>query len=255
MSTAATIIDNRSDENASTTPCFRFIASAWVYGSYFVSNQQIHETTIMIEQLRSLRIQLDTIHKARETEFDENVEKIKAARVRGLGPRSQLIVRLLKKSLTLKKSREGISNRMTTVELQIEALESSDFNRTMLKTMQSTADVMRKMGLDKGLSQADSTISELEENIQMACDMNHALSTTNSDYLNDDELDAELDELMDTVQPKPTPTPTGNKTIHVELPAFTPKTVVAGNAESVITESVEMVSSMRIDEDPTPAIV
>jgi cell fate (sporulation/competence/biofilm development) regulator YmcA (YheA/YmcA/DUF963 family) len=167
MSTSVTVGSAESEENASTTPCFRFVTFAWVYGSQFVTNQRVHETTIMIEQLKSLRTQLDTIYKARDTDVEDNVTQIKAARKRGLGARSQLIVRLLKKSLTLKKSREGILNRMTTVELQIEALESSDFNRTMLKTLQSSADTMRKMGLEKGLSQADTAISELEDNMQL----------------------------------------------------------------------------------------
>jgi hypothetical protein len=197
MSTSVTVGSAESEENASTTPCFRFVTFAWVYGSQFVTNQRVHETTIMIEQLKSLRTQLDTIYKARDTDVEDNVTQIKAARKRGLGARSQLIVRLLKKSLTLKKSRVGILNRMTTVELQIEALESSDFNRTMLKTLQSSADTMRKMGLEKGLSQADTAISELEDNMQLTGELDSALATPLTEtHLNDDELDAELDSIM-----------------------------------------------------------
>ncbi|KAJ1465490.1 hypothetical protein T484DRAFT_1757374 [Baffinella frigidus] len=243
-------------EDATTeTPCFRLTTYLWVFIARNVTSQKQHGVAMLVEQLSSLRVELKQQLTKSLTDIIDNKKTVCSLRAKGSGKRDIVIVVLIKKSLAMKKARDGLVGRINTIDMQIEALESSDFNRTMLKTMQSTADVMRKMGLDKGLSQADSTISELEENIQMACDMNHALSTTNSDYLNDDELDAELDELMDTVQPKPTPTPTGNKTIHVELPAFTPKTVVAGNAESVITESVEMVSSMRIDEDPTPAIV
>jgi hypothetical protein len=197
MSTPVQIISAEAEENASTTPCFRFAAFAWVYGSHLVTNQRTHETAIMIEQLRSLRTQLEAIHKTRDTEFEENVMQIKAARNRGLGSRSQLIVRLLKKSLSLKQSREGISTRMTTVELQIDALESSDFNRNMLKTLQNSADTMRKMGLEKGLSQADTAISELEDNMQIAGEMNSALAAPLTEtHLNDDELDAELDCIM-----------------------------------------------------------
>jgi len=240
-------------EDATTeTPCFRLTSYLWVFIARNVTSQKQHGVAMLVEQLNSLRVELKQQLTKSLTDIVDNKKTVCSLRAKGSGKRDIIIVVLIKKSLAMKKTRDGLVGRINTIEMQIEALESSDFNRTMLKTMQSTTDVMRKMGLEKGLSQADSTISELEENMQMACDMNHALSATNSDHLNDDELDAELDELMDIVQPKNTPVPAGNKTIHVELPAFTPSTVSVKDSESVITEAVEIVSSMNTSEDLTP---
>jgi hypothetical protein len=156
-----------------------------------------HDMIITIEKLCVLRTQLEELLTRSTADIDRNRKTIVQARTRGESARSVLVVRLLKRSLVLKQERIGITNKMATVELQISALESSDFNQNMLTTMQKSADTMRKMGLEKGLQLADTTISELEENIHVAGEMQQALGVSVSDgHLNDDELDAELDEIM-----------------------------------------------------------
>jgi hypothetical protein len=243
------------EDTITESRCFSLTSYVWVFVARHFTNQKQHGVAMLVEQLSSLRVELKQQLTKSLTDITDNKKTVCSLRSKGSGKRDLVIVVLIKKSLAMKKTRDGLVGRINTIEMQIEALESSDFNRTMLKTMQSTADVMRKMGLDKGLSQADSTISELEENMQMACDMNTALSSSNSDYLNDDELDAELDELMDTVQQKNTSVPVGTKTINVELPAFTSPTVSQEVSEPIITESVELVSSMQVSDDLDPVRV
>jgi Snf7 len=144
-----------------------------------------------------LRTQLEDLLTRSSNDLEKNRVTIISARKRGESIRSVLIVKLLKRSLMLKQERIDITNKMATVELQISALESSDFNHNMLTTMQKSADTMRKMGLEKGLQLADTTISQLEENIHVAGEMQQALGMSISDtHLNDDELDAELEEIM-----------------------------------------------------------
>jgi Snf7 len=218
-------------------PCFRLTSYVWVFFARAVTSQKQHGVAMLVEQLRSLRVDLKLQLSKSLTDITENKKTVCSLRAKGSGKRDLIIVVLIKKSLTMKKTRDGLVGRINTIEMQIEALESSDFNRTMLKTMQSTADVMRKMGLEKGLSQADTAISELEDNMQLAGEMNNALSYTNVDYLNDDELDAELDELMDIPSTKTTDVP-------VTLPTSAAPTVSEPVPEKVITESVEMVSSI-----------
>jgi hypothetical protein len=237
----------KSTEDASTESyCFSMASYMWVFIARNLTNQKQHGVAMLVEQLSSLRVELRQQLTKSLTDITENKKAVCSLRAKGSGKRDLVIVVLIKKSLAIKKTRDGLVGRINTIEMQIEALESSDFNRTMLKTMQSTTDTMRKMGLDKGLSQADSTISELEENMQMACDMNNALSTSTSDYLNDDQLDAELDEIMDTLQQKNASAPAGNKIINVNLPVFTEKIVEP--SDSIQTEPVGMMSSMRTDE-------
>jgi hypothetical protein len=235
----------KADETTEST-CFSLSSHLWVFvARNFFFNQKPYKMAMVIEQLSSLRVDLKTQLAKNLTDITENKKTVCNLTAKGSQKRDVIIIVLLKKSLAMKKTRDGLVGRINTIEMQIEALESSDFNRNMLKTMQSTTDIMRKMGLEKGLSQADSSISELEENMQMACDMNSALSST-SDYLNDDQLDAELDELMDSMQSKPIPdsnavsrVATAGKVINVELPSQTPV---------ITTEKMEVVTSM-VDTD------
>jgi Snf7 len=237
------------------TPCFRLTSYLWVFIARAVTSQKQHGLAMLVEQLRSLRVDLKSQLSKTLTDITENKKTVCSLRAKGSGKRDLVIVVLIKKSLAMKKTREGLVGRINTIEMQIEALESSDFNRTMLKTMQSTADVMRKMGLEKGLSQADTAISELEDNMQMAGEFNHALSSTNGDYLNDDELDAELDELMDIPSMKTSDVQPERTHITVTLPKSAVPTVSEPVPEKVITESVEMVSSMQVSDNVGPVAI
>jgi hypothetical protein len=178
--------------------CWKFGAYAWVLAlSPMVRKGGEHDLALTIEKLCVLRSQLEDLLTRSTNDIEKNKLNIINARKRGESARSALIVKLLKRSLVLKQERVGIANKMATVEMQISALESSDFNHNMLATMQKSADTMRKMGLEKGLQLADTTISELEENIHVAGEIQQALGVSVADtYLNDDELDAELDEIM-----------------------------------------------------------
>jgi hypothetical protein len=179
--------------------CWEFGTYAWVFvlSSAFGGRDKEHELLLTVDKLCVLRSQLEDLLTRSNNDLEKNRIIIINARKRGETVRSVLIVQLLKKSIVLKQERIGITNKMATVELQISALESSSFNHNMLTTMQKSADTMRKMGLEKGLQLADRTISELEENIHVAGEMQQALGMSVSDtYLNDEELDAELEEIM-----------------------------------------------------------
>ena len=195
-------------DGADGAPCFRFASYLWVFGMSKLTNQRDHGVVLLVDQLNSLRGELQLQIAKSSVEVEDNRKTVCTLLQRGTGKRDAVVVRLLKKSLALKKVRDGFVGRVNTVELQIEALEHSDFNRNMLRTMQSTAVTMRKMGLDKGLSQADSVISELEENMQLAGDMTFTLSAPvmqDATYLNDDEMDAELAALMGPYVPVDNP--------------------------------------------------
>jgi hypothetical protein len=187
---------------------------------------------MMIGQLHSLREKLETLYQRGETDIDLVHANIRVTRARGESSRSVTCVRLLKRSIALKKARIGVMNRINTVDLQIEALENSDFNRTMLTTMQNSADTMRKMGLEKGLFQADSAISDLEENLQTAGEFSSALGAPITEsHFNDDELDSELDSIMcdslaSTIPTKTSQLPTARtSTVEVVAPTGTDATM------------------------------
>ena len=196
----------KDDDGSSESPCFRIATYVWVLGITRLTNQRTHGVVLLIDQLTTLRSDLHKQIEKSVEDVEENKKTVCTLLQRGAGRRDAIILRLLKKSLALKKVRDGFVARVGTVELQIEALENSESNRNMLRTMQSTAETMRRMGLDKGLSAADSVIESLEDSMATAGDLNSALSLSVSDtYLNDDEIDSELDALMmsDFDQPNP----------------------------------------------------
>jgi hypothetical protein len=182
---------------------------------------------MVVGQLHALRIQLEALYQRGDKDIDAVHANIRVARARGENTRSVLFVRLLKRSIALKKAREGVMSRINIVDLQIEALESSDFNRTMLKTMQNSADTMRKMGLEKGLLQADSAISDLEDNLQTVGEFSSALGAPITEtHFNDDELDSELESIMSDPHPSTMPITTTS-----QLP--TARTSTMGTVEVV----------------------
>ncbi|KAJ1467475.1 hypothetical protein T484DRAFT_1858750 [Baffinella frigidus] len=202
-----------------------------------------------VEQLRSLRSDLQAQHERSEVDISTNRKTVLALCAKGSGKRDLVVVNLLKRSVVMKKARVGLVGRMSTIDTQIDAIESSDFNRNMLKTMQTTADVMRKMGLDKGLSQADTTITELEDNMNLVGDMSEVLSGAIADtsYLNDDELDAELDAMMynSEMQPHDARVQTQAPDVVAQSPAVQASTAAPAVPEPAVTVSVPLVSSMR----------
>jgi hypothetical protein len=149
-----------------------------------------------VEALRDLQHQLEKSIEKRDTDIDELRALTKKAKLRGETNRSVSIVRMLKRVIALKKSRGSIVQHIHTVELQLDALENSEFNQSLLKTIQSSSETMRRMGLDKNLSAADNAMSTLEDSLQTSGEISAALAVPSFDHMNDDELDAELDSIM-----------------------------------------------------------
>jgi hypothetical protein len=176
---------------------FDCAASVWVPIMGAWSNKGLHTATQEnVEALRDLHHQLETSLQKRDTEIEELRTNTKKAKLRGESNRSVSIVRMLKRVLALKKSRGSIAQHIHTVELQIDALENSEFNQNLLKTIQTSSETMRRMGLDKNLQHADDAISTLEDSLQTSVEISAALSVPALDHMNDDDLDAELDSIM-----------------------------------------------------------
>jgi len=149
-----------------------------------------------VEALRDLQHQLETSLQKRDMDIDELRAHIKKSKLRGETSRSVAIVRMLKRVIALKKSRGSIAQHIHTVELQLDALENSEFNQSLLKTIQNSSETMRRMGLDKSLSAADNAMSTLEDSLQTSGEISAALAIPSFDHMNDDDLDAELDSIM-----------------------------------------------------------
>lgn len=95
---------------------------------------------------------------------------------------------------------DALQNKVMLMESQLDALENNEVNKTVLRTLQSSALALKDMGLQNDLLKADSVISELEEGMNQVHDINSTVSTgvVQLDLaLTDDDLEAELDLLFD----------------------------------------------------------
>jgi hypothetical protein len=100
----------------------------------------------------------------------------------------------------------SLQSKQALMEAQLDALEGNEVNKTVLSTLQSSAQALREMGLQNDLMKVDTVISELEEGMNHAHDVQSTLSTgmVQMDItMTDDELDTELAELLG--EPVPTP--------------------------------------------------
>ena len=186
-------------------PVFNCAANMWIPILGAWSSKGLETSTQEnVEALRDLLHQLENSLQKRDNDIEELRSHTKKAKLRGESDRSVSIVRMLKRVLALKKSRSGIVQHMHTVELQLDALENSEFNTTLLKTIQSSSETMRRMGLDKNLQEADNAMSSLEESLQTSGEISAALAVPAVDFMNDDDLDAELESIMgEDVLPMP----------------------------------------------------
>lgn len=113
--------------------------------------------------------------------------------------------------LGTKKRRAEVSSlqsKQTLMEAQLDALEGNEVNKTVLGTLQQSAAALREMGLQNDLMKVDTVISELEEGMNHANDVQSTLSTGMVQLdisITDEELDAELAELLGEVTTEPSP--------------------------------------------------
>lgn len=105
---------------------------------------------------------------------------------------------------------KALNDKGMLMESQLNTLESNEFTKTVLCTLQTSAKAMQRMGLNKDLLKTDQVISELEEGMTYAHDVNNALGTNLSvDYtLDDSALDYELNAILgiETIRPEDTAT-------------------------------------------------
>ena len=110
----------------------------------------------------------------------------------------QELKKLLLRSRRIKLDQRSLDDKTRVMEGQLNALESNEFNKVVLSTLQTSAKAMQKMGLGKDLQRTDQVISELEEGMQFSSDMTQALATNIGGEvpLDEAELDAELGEIL-----------------------------------------------------------
>lgn len=104
---------------------------------------------------------------------------------------------ILLKSKNVRKQLADLSSRRQLLESQLETIQNSVLNKTVLMSLQDAAIAMKTMGLNDDVSKADSIIADLEEHMHSAREMGTVVGTSlDASVEDDDALQRELAALL-----------------------------------------------------------
>lgn len=97
-----------------------------------------------------------------------------------------------------------ISNTITVIESQILAIESSEWNKSIVEALRDSTNAMKKMNSGVPINEIEDIVSELEQQLDNASEVTKLLSATDmpgisnsmTNSLTDMDLDEELDALL-----------------------------------------------------------
>jgi hypothetical protein len=178
---------------------FEAVASIWIRG-YRLLNPKMH-TDSLVQSAKNELHEAITHITSNITSYNEKIDTV-AAEVRSkrnsLSKQSLNI--LLLKSKKLRMEQKKMDDKRNLMETQLQALESNEFNKSVLSTLQTSSKALQRMGLNKDLQHTDKIISELEEGMAYSNDVSIALGTGmnpgNENNIDEDDLQAELDDIL-----------------------------------------------------------
>jgi len=101
----------------------------------------------------------------------------------------------LKKKKQLENQLNSIQGKKLNLETQIMALEDAHLNKETLKAMKTSANAMKATVKETDLDKADELMEDMNEQMDMIQEMNEAMANPIGQIIDDDELEAELNEL------------------------------------------------------------
>ena len=105
---------------------------------------------------------------------------------------------------------ERLRHGLELVDTQLDAIKTSELDKEIMLTIKASTAVMKKAGINLGVQEVETVMSELDEQMREVQDITHVLATplavAPSGAQEEAELDAEL-ELLEAVGAGPVPTP------------------------------------------------
>lgn len=185
--------------------CFiESVASLWIH-SLRVFGFRMSNVDLISDAKEQLRSTIEIVNQQTKTlrmELDDIKVNIKS-RPKGTPATAmrKLLLQARKKRLEI----DSLMNKSLIMESQLDALENNEVNKTVLHTLQTSAQALRDMGLQNDLLRADNVISELEEGLNQVNDINSTVSTGVCQLdlnLSEEDLNEELN-LLFSDQPEP----------------------------------------------------
>ncbi|KAL2085356.1 hypothetical protein ACEWY4_018676 [Coilia grayii] len=155
----------------------------------------------------------EAIHKLRETEvmltkkqeYLEGKIEQEIAIAKKHGTRNKrAALQALKRKKRYEQQLTQIDGTLSTIEFQREALENSSMNTEVLKNMGYASKAMQKVHQQVDIDKIDTLMADIQEQQDLAKEINDAISRPFGDEFDEDELMAELAELEMEDSPKST---------------------------------------------------
>ena len=208
---------------------YETVASAWVAGLRVVNRRAV-EGDLESEACEELSGSLGYF-TAERTRLEGRIAALAASvrEQRATMPRAELRKTLVR-SRGLRVQLGTLEKKIATLEQNMEKIEEGKSNRLMLSSLKTVNKALKKMGHQTGIGETDQVISDLEENLQTSSDITHTLSGTLSGDMafDDDELEAELGEILSDTPPAPIFAP-----VAVAAPAPAPATTAPAAANAM----------------------
>ncbi|KAL6079608.1 ESCRT-III subunit protein snf7 [Balamuthia mandrillaris] len=175
------------------------------------------------ESIAKLRETLDMLEK-REDYLQKKIDKeIQFAKLHA-SKNKRAALMALKRKKTYEQQRDKISGAMSTIEQQLMAIEGAAVSLEAMKAMRIGAQAMRGIHGEISIDKVDDTMDEIKEQMDIAAEINDAISQPLGDPIDEDELERELAELqaedldaqllgIDTATTEPTHTPESTPSI------------------------------------------
>lgn len=132
------------------------------------------------------------------TEIDKKIRSMQQQKRKTAELRPQLLRRRQKRM-----QHKELQSRMGIMQSQLDILESSNINKNMLETLQTSSMAMKKLGLAKDVENADKIIDEYEKGLMESEEImqNLKLGYKHNAAEDDDDLMAELDMVLNDDEP------------------------------------------------------
>jgi hypothetical protein len=100
---------------------------------------------------------------------------------------------------------DKLSSSISVIDTHISTIEGTELNRSILETLKASGDALKKLGVHGGIEEVEKVVSEVELQMENAAEVTKVISSANvsgiinsmgHDVITEEELEAELDELL-----------------------------------------------------------
>jgi uncharacterized protein (UPF0335 family) len=163
------------------------------------------------EQLREAIAKLTALHEEQQKKLDDISHTVRVKRTQGAS--TQSLHTLLKKSVMVRKQIACTEQRSRLIEQQVEVFENTEFNKSIVESLRTSANAMKNMGLQRAVDDVDGVMDEIHETFGLANEMQSTLNNSMASGEGedtDDELLRELELITSVAAGQSVPTPISN---------------------------------------------